>query len=110
MTGEPLVLKANVPELSDEDQPVTILNFRIDHHLGNVRSPFVIGATITTDISETVFDASSRLSVFNLSGRQVYSGSYADFDRRNLTQNVVYIFREIKTDGTVNTRKVRIDR
>lgn len=110
MTGEPLVLKANVPELSDEDQPVTILNFRIDHHLGNVRSPLVIGATITTDISETVFDASSRLSVFNLSGRQVYSGSYADFDRRNLTQNVVYIFREIKTDGTVNTRKVRIDR
>lgn len=107
--GETLLVKADVGATSLGIQPVTAINFKKNHYLGTLRRPLVISA-MATDISETKFDADSRLAVYNLSGRQIYSGRYADFDCCSLTLNAIYIFREIKTDGTVNTRKIRIDR
>lgn len=107
--GEVLMVRADVGSSSLGAQPVTAINFKKNHHLGSLRRPLVISA-LATDISETLFDADSRLAVYNLSGRLVYNGRSADFDRHSLPLNTVYIIREIKTDGTVNTRKVRIDR
>ena len=107
--GETLLVKAEVGTASLGVQPVTAINFKKNHHLGTLRHPLVVSA-MATDISETVFDANSRLAVYNLLGRPVYQGSAGDFDRHSLPMNSIFIIREIKTDGTINTRKVRVDR
>ena len=107
--GEPLILKANVRELSDSNQPVNILSFRIDHRLGNYRKPYVLTAAAPTDISETKFDDDSQLAIYTVTGIQVFRGQAAAFDSRKLLHGETYIINEIRSDGTATTRKVRVD-
>lgn len=108
--GEPLILKANVRELSESNQPVNILSFRIDHRLGNYHNPYVLTAAVPTNISETEFDAGSRLAIYTVTGMPVFKGQASAFDSRKLSLGEVYIICETKTDGNATTRKVRIDR
>jgi hypothetical protein len=107
--GEPLILKANVRELSESSQPVNILSFRIDHRLGNYRKPYVLVTTAPTDISETKFDDDSQLAIYTVTGIQVFKGQAAAFDSRKLLHGETYIINEIKSDGTATTRKVRVN-
>ncbi len=103
--GEPLILKANVRELSDSNQPVNILSFRIDHRLGNYRKPYVLTAAAPTNISETEFDADSRLAIYTVTGMPVFKGQASAFDSDKLSLGEVYIICETKSDGSTTTRK-----
>ena len=104
--GEPLILKANVRELSDSNQPVNILSFRTDHRLGNYRKPYVLTAAAPTNISETEFDADSRLAIYTVTGMPVFKGQASAFDSDKLSLGEVYIICETKSDGSTTTRKV----
>jgi hypothetical protein len=104
--GEPLIIKADVRGLSDNSQPLNILSFRTDYRLGNYRKPYVLAITVPTDISETEFDAGSRLAIYTVTGLPVFKGQASAFDSRKLASGEVYIVCETKADGTTTTRKV----
>ncbi len=106
--GEPLVVRANVRG-ADDGQYATLLNFKRDHRIGTLRRPLVIGGT-TTDMSALLFAANSQLAVYNISGLMVYQGPAAQFDKRQLLPDAVYIIRETTSTGQVNTYKAKLDR
>ena len=105
--GEPLVVKANVRGAA-EGQYAMLLNFKRDHRLGTLRNPFVLSPSVLTDISETVFDASSQLVVYALTGQVIFRGNASDFHRHSPALDGIYIVNETKPDGTVTCRKVRV--
>ena len=105
--GEPLIIMAK----HDGQTHVQILpqGFVRDGILGGLLNPYVIKAEGLTDISETVFDANSRLVVYSLSGQVVFKGQASDFNRHRLPLDDVCIVCECKPDGTMKTSKMRLN-
>ena len=102
--GETLMVKANVGTASLGNQPVTVINFKKNQHLGSLHRPLVISA-LATDISETEFDADSRLAIYTVTGMPVFKGQASAFDSDKLSLGEVYIICETKSDGSTTTRK-----
>jgi hypothetical protein len=103
--NEPLILKADAPGIPEEDQPMTIMNFRRDTHLGSYNKPFVIGGPRYDGIANT--PGNSTLAVYNASGVLLYKGYAANFDRKRIPANEVLIVVETKADGTTSTYKLK---
>lgn len=96
--NEPLVLKAKVSSLSDDEQPATILNFRRDTHLGNYHKPFIIGGSGYDSVLNPSA-LSGDIAVYTTSGVLVYSGSAAHFDRHRHSAQGVLIVVQTTADG-----------
>ena len=57
---------------------------------------------------KTMFHPDSQLTVYNLAGHLVFRGKASDFTRHTLSLDGVYIVNEVKSDGTIDCRKIRI--
>ena len=82
-----------------------MLPFSKDKIIGRLKEPVVLQISNPTGISEFYRNANSRLTVYNTLGNCLYSGRAADFDRRKLPVNVIYIISEETTDGRIITYK-----
>ena len=69
-------------------------------------SSYVLTAVVPTNISETEFDADSRLAIYTVTGMPVFKGQASAFDSDKLSFGEVYIVCETKSDGSTITRKV----
>jgi len=96
--NEPLMLKAKVSALPDDEQPATILNFRRDTHLGNYHKPFIIGGSGYDGILNPSA-LRGDIAVYTTSGVLLYSGSAANFDRRRHSAHGVLIVVETSANG-----------
>ena len=96
--NEPLVLKAKVSSLPDDEQPATILTFRRDTHLGNYHKPFIIGSSGYDSVLNPSA-LSGDIAVYTTSGVLVYSGSAAHFDRHRQSAQGVLIVVQTTADG-----------
>lgn len=103
---EPLIIMAN-HNGQTYVQPLP-QGFQRDGILGRLLNPYIINTSEITDIDETMFHPDSQLTVYNLAGHLVFRGKASDFTRHTLSLDGVYIVNEVKSDGTIDCRKIRI--